>query len=127
VAALYAATVAASRIASILAHADARLKTIHLLAEILPPVTQMVVFFLIYGLVVWRFVDVFRESTGAQRVYFALFFADLLLYPLRIFLPSTAAICVLFVQALANVVMFPAAVHMFIQLGTSKQTQQQSS
>ena len=121
VAALYAAIVAASRIASILAHRDARLNGIHLLAEILPPFTQVVVFLLIYGLVVWRFVDVLREFTGAERVYFALFFFDLLLYPFRVFVPAVGAASVLVVQAFANVVMFPAAVEIFIQLGSAKQ------
>jgi hypothetical protein len=121
VAALYAAIVAASRTASILAHADGRLNRIHLLTEILPPFTQVVVFFLIYGVVIWRFVDALREFAGAERVYCGLFLFDLLLYPLRVFVPAAGAMCVLFVQAVTNVVMFPAAVHMFIQLGSTKQ------
>ncbi len=121
-AALYAAIVGASRIASVIARGDARLKGIHLLAEILPPFTQVVVFFFIYGLVVWRFVDVLREFVGAERVYFGLFFFDLLLYPFRVFIPAVGAMCVLVVQALANLVMFQAPSGCCFTLGAQSRT-----
>ncbi len=118
VAAVYAAILAAYRIASIVAHSDGRLNGIHLLAEILPPFTQIVVFILIYGVVIWRLVDALREFRGAERVYFGLFFFDLILYPLRVFVPAPGAARVLIVQALASVVMFQAALRILFHSGT---------
>ena len=123
IAALYAGSVATWRIASILAHDGARLSGIHLFKELLPPYAQIALFLLVYGLMASRFVQALRECRGAERVYSALFFADLLLYPLRTVLPGAGATWVLSVQTFANLVMFPTAILIFLEAGSARRQQ----